>query len=113
MAAKRQKLVADSMSELDRRTNEMLFEMRKIFPQQSADIARLAGGPSIKIETIEESWNIIMKGMQETKSIEEENKRLRDRRHKTVRTTARKLSKSEKILIGFESLYILLIDFIT
>jgi uncharacterized protein YaaN involved in tellurite resistance len=77
MAAKRQKLVADSMSELDRRTNEMLVKNAKNISQQSTDIARLAGGPSIKIETIEESWNIIIKGMQETKAIEEENKRLR------------------------------------
>jgi len=78
MAAKRQKLVADSMSELDRRTNEMLLRNAQNISQQSADIARLAGGPSIKIETIEESWNIIIKGMQETKAIEEENKRLRE-----------------------------------
>lgn len=77
VAAKRQKLVADSMNELDRRTNEMLLRNAQNISQQSVDIARLAGGPSIKIETIEESWNVIMKGMQETKSIEEENKRLR------------------------------------
>ncbi|MBV7508051.1 toxic anion resistance protein [Bacillus sp. sid0103] len=77
MAAKRQKLVADSMSELDRRTNEMLLKNAQNISQQSTDIARLAGGPSIKIETIEESWNIIIKGMQETKAIEEENKRMR------------------------------------
>lgn len=77
VAAKRQKLVADSMSELDRRTNEMLLRNAQNISQQSADIARLAGGPSIKIETIEESWNIILKGLQETKAIEEENRRLR------------------------------------
>lgn len=77
VAAKRQKLVADSMSELDRRTNEMLLRNAQNISQQSTDIARLAGGPSIKIETIEESWNIIIKGMQETRAIEEENKRLR------------------------------------
>ncbi|MEH7305021.1 toxic anion resistance protein [Neobacillus drentensis] len=77
MAAKRQKLVADSMSELDRRTNEMLLKNAQNISQQSTDIARLAGGPSIKIETIEESWNIIIKGMQETKAIEDENKRMR------------------------------------
>lgn len=77
VAAKRQKLVAESMSELDRRTNEMLLRNAQNISQQSADIARLAGGPSIKIETIEETWNIIIKGMQETKAIEEENKRLR------------------------------------
>ncbi|NRD80486.1 toxic anion resistance protein [Bacillus sp. BRMEA1] len=78
VAAKRQKLVADSMSELDRRTNEMLLRNAQNISQQSADIARLAGAPSIKIETIEESWNIIIKGMQETKAIEDENKRLRE-----------------------------------
>jgi uncharacterized protein YaaN involved in tellurite resistance len=78
VAAKRQKLVADSMSELDRRTNEMLLRNAQNISQQSTDIARLAGSPSIKIETIEESWNIIIKGMQETRAIEEENKRLRE-----------------------------------
>jgi uncharacterized protein YaaN involved in tellurite resistance len=77
VAAKRQKLVAESMSELDRRTNEMLLKNAQNISQQSADIARLAGGPSIKIETIEQSFDIIIKGMQETRSIEEENKRLR------------------------------------
>jgi uncharacterized protein YaaN involved in tellurite resistance len=77
MAAKRQKLVADSMSELDRRTNEMLLKNAQNISTQSTDIARLAGGPSIKIETIEESWNIIIKGMQETRAIEDENKRMR------------------------------------
>jgi uncharacterized protein YaaN involved in tellurite resistance len=77
VAAKRQKLVADSMSELDRRTNEMLLKNAQNISQQSTDIARLAGAPSIKIETIEESWNIIIKGMQETQAIEEENKRMR------------------------------------
>jgi uncharacterized protein YaaN involved in tellurite resistance len=78
VAAKRQKLVADSMSELDRRTNEMLLKNAQNISQQSTDIARLAGAPSIKIETIEESWNIIIKGMQETKAIEDENKRMRE-----------------------------------
>jgi uncharacterized protein YaaN involved in tellurite resistance len=78
VAAKRQKLVADSMSELDRRTNEMLLKNAQNISKQSTDIARLAGAPSIKIETIEESWNVIIKGMQETKAIEEENKRLRE-----------------------------------
>ncbi|MET3696024.1 uncharacterized protein YaaN involved in tellurite resistance [Bacillus oleivorans] len=78
VAAKRQKLVADSMSELDRRTNEMLVRNAQNISKQSTDIARLAGSPSIKIETIEETWNIIMKGMEETKRIEDENKRLRE-----------------------------------
>lgn len=78
IAAKRQNLVAESMSELDKRTNEMLLRNAQNISQQSVDIARLAGGPSVKIETIEETWNIIMKGMQDTKAIEEENKKMRE-----------------------------------
>ncbi|GAA3313662.1 hypothetical protein GCM10020331_004320 [Ectobacillus funiculus] len=65
------------MNELDKRTNEMLLRNAQNISQQSVDIARLAGRPSVKIETIEETWNIIIKGMQETKAIEDENKRLR------------------------------------
>ncbi|PAQ14251.1 hypothetical protein CD798_11505 [Bacillaceae bacterium SAOS 7] len=78
VAAKRQKLVADSMSELDKRTNEMLLRNSQNIANQSAEIARIAGGPSVKIETIEESWNIIVKGLTETQAIEEENKRARE-----------------------------------
>ncbi|WP_155894737.1 MULTISPECIES: toxic anion resistance protein [Bacillaceae] len=78
VAAKRQKLVADSMSELDKRTNEMLLRNSQNIANQSTEIARLAGGPSIKIETIEESWNTIVKGLDETRAIEEENKKARE-----------------------------------
>ncbi|WP_170008698.1 toxic anion resistance protein [Bacillus fonticola] len=78
VSAKRQKLVADSMSELDRRTNEMLVKNAQNISSQSTEIAKLAGSPSIKLETVEETWNIIMKGMEETKSIEDENRRLRE-----------------------------------
>lgn len=78
ISAKRQKLVADSMAELDRRTNEMLTKNAQNIASQSTEIARLTGSSSIKIETIEETWNIISKGMEETKTIEEENKRARE-----------------------------------
>ncbi|MBS8264589.1 toxic anion resistance protein [Mesobacillus boroniphilus] len=78
VAAKRQKLVADSMKELDRRTNEVMIRNARNIASQNVDIARLSGTPGIKVETIEECFNIILKGMQETKVIEEENKRLRE-----------------------------------
>lgn len=78
VTAKRQKLVADSMSELDRRTNEMLKRNAENISSQSVEIAKLSGRPSIDIETIESSFNTIVQGMKETKQIEEENKRLRE-----------------------------------
>ncbi|WP_335869873.1 toxic anion resistance protein [Bacillus sp. 2205SS5-2] len=77
VSAKRQKLVADSLNELDKRTNEMLLRNAQNISSQSTEIARLAGRPSIKIETIEESWSTIVKGLEETKAIEEENQHLR------------------------------------
>lgn len=78
VAAKRQKLVAESMKELDRRTNEVMIRNARSIAGQSLDIARLSGTPGIKIDTIEECFHIILKGMEETKAIEEENKRLRE-----------------------------------
>ena len=78
VAAKRQKLVADSMAELDKRTNEMLLKNATNIANQSKDIARLAGAPSVKLETMEETWSIIMNGLQETKQIEDENARNRE-----------------------------------
>ncbi|MPQ26364.1 toxic anion resistance protein [Bacillus paralicheniformis] len=84
VTAKRQKLVADSMSELDRRTNEMLKRNAENISSQSVEIARMSGRPSIDIETIEQSWNTIVKGMQETKQIEDENKRLREEGAKRI-----------------------------
>lgn len=78
IALKKQKLVSDSLSELDRTTNELLMKNAESIRSQSVDIAKLTGGTSVKIETLEKTWNTIMQGIEETKSIEDENKRLRE-----------------------------------
>lgn len=78
IALKRQKLVSDSLSELDRTTNELLIKNAENIKNQSVDIARLTGGTSVKIETLEKTWQTIMQGIDETRRIEEENKRLRE-----------------------------------
>ena len=78
IALKKQKLVSDSLSELDRTTNELLMKNAENIRSQSVDIAKLAGGTSVKIETLEKTWNTIMQGIEETKNIEDENKRLRE-----------------------------------
>ncbi|WEG12973.1 toxic anion resistance protein [Pullulanibacillus sp. KACC 23026] len=96
IAAKRQKLVADSMSELDRRTNEMLIKNAQNISTQSAQISRLAGASGIKIETIEETWGIIVRGLEETKAIEDENKRQREdgrRRLEEIQANYQKLKE--------------------
>lgn len=78
VALKRQKNVADSLSELDRTTNELLLKNAENLKNQSAEIARLTGSSSVKIETVEKTWNTIMQGIEETRKIEEENKTIRE-----------------------------------
>ncbi|MBT2685846.1 toxic anion resistance protein [Bacillus sp. ISL-37] len=96
VAAKRQKLVAESMKELDRRTNEVMIRNARSIAGQSVDIARLSGTPGIKIETIEESFQIILKGMKETKAIEEENKRLREEGKQRLQELQKKYKNSKQ-----------------
>lgn len=97
VTAKRQKLVADSMNELDRRTNEMLKRNAQSIADQSTEIARLSGRPSVDIETIEDSWNTIVTGMEETKAIEEENKRLREDGTKRIMELQKNMKSAKKV----------------
>lgn len=77
---KRQKIQADAMSALDKKTNEMLLKNAQNTVEQSKLTAQLATGNSIKIETLEETWKTIVKGIEETKKIQENasKKRIED-----------------------------------
>ncbi len=90
----RQKLVSDSMSELDKRTNEMLVRNAENIRQNSVKIARQSGSPSISIETIETTWQTIMKGIEETKQIQTETMRSREEGRKRI----------EKLQLEYEKL---------
>lgn len=74
----RQRLVSDSMEELDKRTNEMLLKNADNVRKTSVDLARRASSPSIKIETIEQTWQTIMSGIEEVKQVQEQTARERD-----------------------------------
>ncbi|MGX7418121.1 toxic anion resistance protein [Carnobacterium gallinarum] len=73
VAIKQQKMTAEAMTELDNRTNEMLLKNAQNISQNSIEIAKLSGAPSIKIETMEQTWSTIMNGLEETKQIEAQN----------------------------------------
>ncbi|MDG1591985.1 toxic anion resistance protein, partial [Bacillus cereus] len=60
---------------------------------QSVEVARLSGSSSIKMETLEETWNIISRGMQETQQIEEQNKREREESRKRMATLTENIKK--------------------
>lgn len=77
---KRQKVQADSMQALDEKTNELLIKNAHNTVEQSKVIARMASGSSIKVETLEETWQTIVTGIEETRQIQEEarTKRVED-----------------------------------
>lgn len=94
---KRQKLVADSMAELDRRTNEMLVKNAENIRQNSVNIARVAGNPSISIDTIETTWQTIMAGIEETKQIQAETIQAREEGRKRIEQLQLEYEKLKKI----------------
>ena len=71
MLLKRQKIQAEAMSELDRKTNEMLIKNARNTAETSKMTARMVSGSSIQIETLENTWRTIMSGIDETRSIQE------------------------------------------
>lgn len=75
---KRQKIQADAISALDKRTNEMLVKNAKNSVEQSKMITKMASGSSIKIETLETSWRTIVDGIEATRQIQEDASRKRE-----------------------------------
>lgn len=74
---KRQKIQAEAMSELDKKTNEMLIKNAKNTVEQSKMTAKLALGSSIKIDTLEKTWRTIVNGIDETRAIQENARKQR------------------------------------
>lgn len=95
MMLKRQKIQADSMSALDKRTNELLIKNAQNTVEQSKQITRMTNTSSVQIETLEKTWNMIVSGIDETKRIQEEAKR--EREEDSKRLDAIKQQYAEKM----------------
>ncbi|KLU65226.1 MULTISPECIES: toxic anion resistance protein [Desulfosporosinus] len=74
---KRQSVQAKAMSALDEKTNELLLRNAENTALQSKMVAKLASGSSVSIETLEKSWQTIVKGIEETKAIQDEMRQKR------------------------------------
>jgi len=74
---KRQKLQAESMAALDKKTNEMLLKNARNTVETSRMTAKLASGSSIQIETLESTWRTIVDGIDATRQIQEDARRKR------------------------------------
>jgi uncharacterized protein YaaN involved in tellurite resistance len=68
---KRQKIQAESMAALDEKTNELLLKNAQNSVEIGKRAAALTAGSSIKIETLEKSWQTICNGIDETRAIQE------------------------------------------
>ncbi|MDO4614553.1 MAG: toxic anion resistance protein [Lachnospiraceae bacterium] len=74
---KRQRIQAEAMSELDKKTNEMLIKNAQNTVNVSKATAAMASGSSIQIETLETTWKTITSGIEETRNIQENARRKR------------------------------------
>ncbi len=83
---KRQKIQAEAMSALDKKTNEMLIKNAQNTVNQTKITTQLASGSSIKIETLEQTWKTICTGIEETRQIQENAKK--QRQDDTIRLNA-------------------------
>jgi uncharacterized protein YaaN involved in tellurite resistance len=91
---KRQKIQSDAMKALDDTTNEMLLKNAQNIAGQSVEIAKLMSGSSVKIETLEKTFDTILKGIDETKQIEMKNKQDREESKKKLSSLQEKIKQS-------------------
>ena len=71
---KRKEIQAKSIKQLDDKTNELIMRNAQNTARQSVEIAKMASGSSVSISTLEKSFETIMKGIEDTKAIQEANK---------------------------------------
>lgn len=91
---KRQQIQTQAMEALDKSTNELLLRNAENIASQSVATARLAGSPSLQIETLEKTFETIMNGIEETKQIEDENKALREQSRVKLQDLQGRMEKS-------------------
>ena len=71
---KRQRIQAESMKALDEKTNEMLIKNAQKNVEQSKMIAQMSSTSSIKVETLQQTWQTIVTGIDEVQAIQNEAK---------------------------------------
>ena len=69
---KRQRIQADSLNALDEKTNEMLIKNAQNTVEQSKAIAAMSAGSSIKVETLQQTWQTIVTGIDEVQAIQDQ-----------------------------------------
>ncbi|MGL5417487.1 MAG: toxic anion resistance protein [Clostridium sp.] len=91
---KRQEIQAKSIKQLDDKTNELIMRNATATARQSVEIAKMASGSSIAINTLEKSYETIMKGIEDTKAIQEQNRVERIENSKRLETIKYNMKKN-------------------
>lgn len=69
---KRQKIQAESLAALDEKTNELLMKNAQNTVEQSKMVAQMSATSSIKVETLQQTWQTIVNGIDEVERIQNE-----------------------------------------
>ncbi|MGL4850627.1 MAG: toxic anion resistance protein [Clostridium sp.] len=91
---KRQEIQAKSIKQLDDKTNELIMRNASATARQSVEIAKMSSGSSIQITTLEKSYETIMKGIEDTRAIQEQNKAERIENSKRLEEIKYKMKKN-------------------
>ncbi|MGL4876125.1 MAG: toxic anion resistance protein [Clostridium sp.] len=91
---KRQEIQAKSIKQLDDKTNELIMRNATNTARQSVEIAKMSSGSSIQITTLEKSYETIMKGIEDTKAIQEQNKVERIENSRRLETIKHNMKKN-------------------
>ncbi len=68
---KRQRIQAESLKALDDKTNELLIKNANNTVEQSKLIAQMSANSSIKVETLQQTWQTIVSGIDEVQAIQD------------------------------------------
>ncbi len=81
---KRQRIQAESLAALDEKTNEMLIKNAQNTVEQSKMVAGMAANSSIKVETLQQTWQTIVTGIDEVQAIQDAAREKRKEDSKTL-----------------------------
>ena len=81
---KRQRIQAESLKALDEKTNEMLIKNAQNTVEQSKMVAAMAANSSIKVETLQQTWQTIVNGIDEVQAIQDQARAKRQEDSKTL-----------------------------
>lgn len=98
IALKRQGIQAKAMAALDEKTNELLLKNAENTATQSKLTAQLSSNSSIDIETLEETWQTILQGIEETRRIQAEAKGRREDSIKRLEVINKEFREKTKLI---------------